>query len=96
MTKKKTGRPMPSKILVKPLDLLEKTDSGIVIVRENDFEKTNEAEVISIGTDLKGVKVGEAVIYQAMKGTPLEIDGVSHRILSENDVLLVMEENEKL
>jgi chaperonin GroES len=45
------------------------------------------AEVKAIGPDVKGIKVGDRIVYKEYSTTELTIDGVEYLIVKEEDVL---------
>ena len=92
-------RPLADKILVKRLEAESKTKSGIVLP-DAAKEKPKRGKVVAVGngrrTD-KGevipltVKKGDDVIFASYAGTELKIDGEEVLVLSEDDVLAVVE-----
>jgi chaperonin GroES len=87
------------KIVVKRLEAEEKTKGGIVLP-DTAKEKPREGRVISVGQGklLKngerapiGVKADERVLFSSYAGTEIKIDGEEFLILSEDDVLAVVE-----
>lgn len=62
------------------------TASGIYLP-DNAKEKPVLAEVKAIGPDVKGIKVGDKVVYKEYSTTELTIDGTEYLIVKEEDVL---------
>ena len=91
--------PLGDKVVVKQLEAVETTKSGIVLTG-GAKEKPQEAEVIAVGpggvVDGKEVemqlKVGDHVIMGKYAGTSVKIDGEEIIILSQNDILAVVED----
>lgn len=92
-------KPLSDRILVKPVGMEEKTESGI-IVPDTAKEKPMRGEVISVGpgkltNDGKlmpmNVKVGDIVMYGKYSGTELKMDKQEYLILNEADVLAIIE-----
>ncbi|RME73226.1 MAG: co-chaperone GroES [Planctomycetota bacterium] len=92
-------RPLNDKIVVKRLEAEEKTKGGIVLP-DTAKEKPREGRVISVGEGklLKdgtrapiGVKEDDRVIFSSYAGTEVKLDGEEYLILSEDDVLAVVE-----
>jgi len=93
-------RPLGDRIVVKPLEKEVKTKSGILIP-DTAKEKPQEGEVVAVG---KGklldngqraemeVKVGDKVIFSKYAGTEVKIADEKYLILSERDVLAIVEE----
>lgn len=63
-----------------------KTASGIYLP-DAAKEKPVMAKVQAVGPDVKGVKVGDKIIYKEYSTTELIIDGTEYLIVKEEDVL---------
>jgi chaperonin GroES len=93
-----TIRPIGDKIVVKPV-LREEVSKGGIILPETASEKPQEGEVIAVGSGkIVGgkvmpleVKVGDKVYFTKYAPTEIKIDGEEYYILSESDVLAVLE-----
>lgn len=92
-------RPLNDKILVKRLDAEERTKGGIVLP-DTAKEKPKEGKVISVGTGKllengerakPQVKEGDRVLFNSYAGTEVKVEGVEHLILTEDDVLAIVE-----
>lgn len=91
-------RPLGDKLVVKPLEKQETTKSGIYIP-ETAKEKPQEGEVLAVGNgkwidgQLKplDVKVGDKVLFSKYGGDEVKIDGDELKIISESDILAVIE-----
>jgi chaperonin GroES len=91
-------RPLGDRVIVKPSEGEEKTASGLVIP-DTAKEKPQEGTVVAVGPgryeDGKNVpmdvKKGDKIIYSKYGGTEVKIDGEEHLILSERDILAVVE-----
>ncbi|MCS7298537.1 MAG: co-chaperone GroES [Spirochaetia bacterium] len=85
-------KPLGDRLLVKVLQVEEKTKGGIYIPQTAQ-EKTQQGIVEEIGDpDLVKVKVGQKVIYDKYAGTQIKIDEVEYLILKNDDVLAVVED----
>jgi chaperonin GroES len=62
------------------------TASGIYLP-DNAKEKPVLADVKAIGPDVKGIAVGDKIIYKEYSTTELKIDGTEYLIVKEEDVL---------
>jgi chaperonin GroES len=99
MAKKKTGiRPLGDKVLVKRLEAEEMTKGGIVIP-DSAKEKPKEGRIIALGQgrmleDGKRtafqVKLKDRVLFTSYAGTDVKIGGEEYMILSEDDVLAII------
>ena len=86
------GKILAGKILVKPKEAEEKTQSGIIIP-DSAKEKPQQGTVVLVGADKEDepmeVKVGDVVIYGKYSGTELNIDGEDYLLMSQSDVLFI-------
>ncbi|MBN2497265.1 MAG: co-chaperone GroES [Deltaproteobacteria bacterium] len=92
-------RPLHDKVVVKRIAAEEKTKGGIIIP-ETAKEKPIEAEVVAVGPGKRTedgkriepmVKKGDRVLFSKWSGTEVTLDGEEHLIMSEDDILAVME-----
>jgi chaperonin GroES len=92
-------KPLGSRVVIKSLDREEVTKSGIFIP-DTAKEKPQEGKVLAVGPgdrDEDGkripvdLKEGDKVLYQKYAGTEFKLDGEELLILSEKDVLALIE-----
>jgi chaperonin GroES len=92
-------RPLGDKILLKRLEAETKTKSGIVLP-ETAKEKPKRGTVIAVGDGKLldsgerakfQVKKGDEVIFASYAGTEIKIDNEEYLVLSEDEVLAVVE-----
>jgi chaperonin GroES len=92
-------RPLGDKILVKRVEAETKTKSGIVLP-DTAKEKPKRGKVLAIGDGKRldngerapfTVKKGDEVIFTSYAGTEFKIDGEEVLVMSEDDVLAVVE-----
>jgi chaperonin GroES len=91
-------RPLSDRVVVKPLPREEVTKSGIVLP-DTAKEKPQEGEIIAAGPGRLDegkrqpldVKVGDRVLYAKYAGTEFKLDDDELLILSEKDILAVLE-----
>ena len=92
-------RPLGDKILVKRVEAETKTKSGIVLP-DSAKEKPKRGKVLSVGEGKRSdsgeriapsVKKGDEVIFTSYAGTEVKIDGEELMIMSEDDVLCIVE-----
>ena len=91
-------RPLHDRLIVKRIEEEEKTAGGIIIP-DTAKEKPQEGRVIAVGpgkvnedgkvTPLD-VKKGDKVLFSKYGGTEIQLEGVEHLIIREDDVLAVM------
>ena len=99
MAEKQKLKPLGSRVVVKALEREEITKSGIVLP-DTAKEKPQEGRVLAVGPgdrDEDGeripvdLKVGDRVLFQKYSGTEFKLDGEELLILSEKDVLAIVE-----
>lgn len=92
-------RPLSDRILVKAEEAKEKKVGGIIIP-DTVKEKPQEGSVVAVGKGKVGkdgkviemdVKVGDKVLYGKYAGTEVKIDNIDYLIMSQDDVLGVLE-----
>ena len=92
-------KPLGARVVVKALDREEVTKSGIVLP-DTAKEKPQEGKVLAVGPgerdeDGKRVPVelkeGDRVLFQKYAGTEFKLEGEELLILSEKDILAVIE-----
>ncbi len=93
-------KPLGDKVVVRPTQREETTKSGIVLP-DTAKEKPQEGVIIAAGSGrvldsgerlALEVHVGNKVLYAKYAGTEIKIDGEELLILSEKDVLAIVEE----
>ncbi len=93
-------RPLHDRVLVKRVEEERKTAGGIVIP-DTATEKPNRGEVIAVGEGKKNdqgerqaldVKKGDKVLFGQYAGTNVKVDGDELLMMSESDVLAVIED----
>lgn len=91
-------RPLGDRVVIKKLEAVETTKSGIVLTGTAK-EKPQEAEVVAVGPggvvdgkEIKmEVKIGDKVLFSKYSGTEVKIDGVEYTIVKQDDILAVVE-----
>ncbi len=92
-------KPLGEKVLIKRVEAEGKTAGGIVLP-DTAKEKPIEGKVIALGDGkmLKSggrakcqVKKGDRVIFSSYGGTEVKIDGEDYLLMSEEDILAVIE-----
>ena len=94
-----TFRPLHDRILVRRVEVDEKTAGGIIIP-DTAKEKPQEGEVIAVGPggrDEAGklvpldVKAGDRILFGKWSGTEIKLNGEDLLIMKESDVMGVIE-----
>lgn len=98
MASKVKFRPLHDKVLIKRLEGEAKTAGGIIIP-DTAQEQSQEGRVVAVGNGAMGqdgklikpdVKVGDMVLISKYGGTDINIEGESHVVLKEEDILAVI------
>lgn len=93
-------RPLHDKILVKRDEAASKTESGIYLPESSkDRPKTGVVQAVGTGalnteTGVRvplSVRVGDKVIFSSYAGTELKLDGAEFLMMSEEDILAVID-----
>lgn len=92
-------RPLHDRVLVKRVENEEKSSGGIIIP-DAAKEKPIEGLVAAVGSgklDDSGkavpltVKKGDRVLFSKYGGTEVQVKGVEHLIMREDDILAIVE-----
>ncbi|MGA1861893.1 co-chaperone GroES [Deferribacter thermophilus] len=92
-------KPLQDRVLVKRIEVEEKTESGIIIP-DTAREKSQEGEVIAVGpgkvlengTKIElTVKPGDRILFSKYAGTEIKIDGEEYLIMREDDILGIIQ-----
>ncbi len=93
-------KPLNDRVLVKRLEVEEKTAGGLYIP-DSAKEKPSRGLVVSTGPGKLAdngskvaleVKAGDTVLFSKYAGTELKIEGVEHLMMREEDILAIIEE----
>ena len=93
-------KPLGQRVLVKRLEA-EEVSAGGIVLPDTAQEKPQEAEVVTLGTGGKddngndiefSVKAGDKVLISKYGGTDVKVDGQDLLIISESDILGVVED----
>jgi chaperonin GroES len=93
-------RPLGDRVVVKPTPREEMTKSGIVLP-DTAKEKPQEGSVMAVGPgrilddgkrEAMDVQVGNKVLYAKYAGTEFKVDGDELLIVSQKDILAIVEE----
>ena len=92
-------RPLADKVLVQRLEAETKTAGGIVLP-DSAKEKPQKGKIVSVGQGKMlddgtvrklQVKKGDMVLFTSYAGTEVKIDGKEYLIMSESDIMAVIE-----
>jgi len=87
-------KPLGERVLVKRIEEDEQVRGGIIIP-DSAKEKSQEAEVVALGTGKADdkpffVKKGDRVLMPQYCGTAVKLDGVEYTIIEEDSLLGVV------
>ena len=93
-----TIKPLGDRVVIKMIEAQETTKSGIILAGSAK-EQPQIAQIVAVGpggyVDGKEVKmelkVGDNVLISKYAGTQVKLDGEEYTILSQSDVLAVVE-----
>ena len=93
-------RPLGDKVLVQRVEAENKTAGGIVLP-DTAKEKPQKGKVVSVGEgktlddgskQKMQVKKGDVVLFTSYAGTEIKIEGKEYLIMSESDIMAVIED----
>ena len=91
-------KPLLDKVVLKQVEAVETTKAGIILPGSAQ-EKPQVSEVVAVGPGgmvdgnqvVMALKVGDKVITGKYSGTEVKLDGVEYTIVSQSDVLAIIE-----
>lgn len=92
-------KPLFDKVVLKKIEAQETTKAGILLPGSAQ-EKPQVAVVVAVGpggvsngeTVTMTLKEGDKVITSQYSGTEIKLDGVDYKVVSQSDVLAVVED----
>jgi chaperonin GroES len=94
-----TIKPLHDKVLIKRVGEEEKTKGGIIIP-DTAKEKPQEGKIVACGQGKRTedgkllpmqVKKGDRILFAKYAGTEVKVNGEEHVILSEDEILGILE-----
>ncbi len=92
-------KPLGDRVVVKPLEAVEKSKGGIVIP-DTAKEKPQEGKVVAVGKGRVSddgkviaaeVKVNDKILYGKYSGTEITVDSEEYVVLHESDILGIVD-----
>ena len=79
-------------IVITPVKETEvKTKGGLLLTEDNREDvRYREGKVITIGTDVVGVKDGDQIYYDRHAGFGIELEKEQFKIIKEQDIVIVL------
>ena len=93
-----TVKPLFDKVVVESMEMEERTNSGFILPTASQ-EKQQMAKIVAVGPGgiIDGkevtmfVKTGDMVITGKYTGTEVKVEGETYIIVSQNDILAIVE-----
>lgn len=90
-------KPLGDRVVIKKVDAIEKTKSGIVLPGQAK-EQPQMAEVVAVGPGgmvegnetVMEVSIGDTVIFSKYSGTEVKVDGEEYTIVRQSDILAIV------
>jgi chaperonin GroES len=79
-------QPLADYVVAQPEEAATKTASGLYLPGGAQ-EKPKIAKIIAIGKAVKGLKVGDKIIYKSYSQTEIKVDTTEYLLVKEEDVL---------
>jgi co-chaperonin GroES (HSP10) len=83
--------PLQDRVLVAENKKEDTTESGIIIEGARGVGNTAKATVLAIGPTVKDVKVGDVVLLDWGKASPVKVGDVQRAMIKEEFILAVVE-----
>jgi chaperonin GroES len=92
-------KPLGDHVVILPLEAEDRTPGGIVLP-DTAKEKSTKGEVVAVGSGKVlangrvvplSVKEGDKVLYSKYAGSEVKIDGKEYKIVTESEILAVLE-----
>ena len=79
-------------IVINPIKETETKTKGGLLLAEAQREdiRYRQAKIKSVGTDVKGLKVGNKIYYDKAAGFNIEIKQEQYKVIKEQDVVIVL------
>ena len=93
------GKPLGDRVVVEHVEQADKSAGGVYLP-DTAKEKPQEGKVIAVGTGRlldngtkvpMELKVGDRILYSKYSGSEVKLDGKEYLIISEKDVLLILD-----
>jgi chaperonin GroES len=93
-------KPLGDRAVVKPAEREEKTSGGIILPDTVSKERPQEGTVLAVGEGRRdesgklipmNVKEGDKVLFAKYSGTEFKLDDVEYLIISEKDILGIIQ-----
>lgn len=79
-------KPLADYVVAQAEEAKAKTASGLYLPKEA-AEKSKVATIVATGKEVKGVKVGDRIIYKSFSTTEVKVDNEDYLLVKEEDIL---------
>ena len=83
--------PLHKNVLVAENKRAETTESGIIIEGARSAKETAKATVLAIGSEVEEVSVGDVIILDWAKATPVKVGDAQRAMIKVDDIIAVYE-----
>ncbi|MBI3803313.1 MAG: co-chaperone GroES [Nitrospirae bacterium] len=83
-------KPLKERVFVSYSGELEKTSGGLYIP-DAAKEKPQRGKIEAVGSEVKGVKVGDTILFDKYSGSKITLENQEFLILKEEDILGILE-----
>jgi len=70
------------------------SEGGLILTARADTEAQSQALVVSVGSKVRGIDVGDTVIVSRMNGEMFELEGKFYRAMKQEDIFAYITESE--
>ena len=88
-------KPLADRVLIEPISIEDKTESGIILPDTADKEKPEQGKVVAVGPGRPNkpmtVKKGDVVLFTKYGPNDIKIDNKEYLIAKEEDILAILE-----
>lgn len=79
-------QPLADYVVAQLEEAAAKTASGLYLPGGAQ-EKPKVAQIVAIGAEVRGLKVGDKIIYKSFSQTEVKVDSTEYLLIKEEDVL---------
>lgn len=80
-------KPLGKRILIKTIDELTKTKTGIILKDSTTESDIKKGVVIEVSSEITELKKDDIVYYPKYKGDTIKIDDTEYIVIEEKDIL---------
>jgi co-chaperonin GroES (HSP10) len=83
--------PLKKNVLVANIERVKTTLSGIIIEGTSGMSDNETGRVLEIGSEVNEVAVGDEILLDWAKSTPVKVDGEQRVVITEEFIIAVIE-----